>query len=196
MKDRLDSASLDLLFNNARSFSYWQDKEVSDAQCKEIYNLMKMGPTAANSCPARIVFIKSDEAKARLKPHLDEGNVHKCMTAPVVAIIAMDLNFHDKLPELFPHTDARSWYAGKPEKIKAVAEKNSTLQGAYFIMAVRSLGLDAGPMSGFNSETLDKEFFQDGQYRSNFICTLGYGDESKLYPRHPRLDFDQACEIV
>lgn len=196
MKQRLDESSLDVLFNEARSYSYWLDKDVTDEQCNEIYELMKMGPTAANSCPARILFIKSDEAKARLKPHLDEGNVNKCMTAPVVAVIAMDLNFHDLLPQLFPHTDARSWYAGKPEKIKAVAEKNSTLQGAYFILAARSMGLDTGPMSGFNNETLDKEFFPDGNTKSNFICTLGYGDDSRLHPRGPRLDFEQACTLL
>ncbi len=159
MRKELSSSELDILFRSARSYSRWTSASVSDEQCQQIYDLMKMGPTAANSCPARLLFIKSEAAKQRLKPHLNEGNVEKCMTAPVVAIIAMDLEFHERLPYLFPHTDARSWYAGNPEKIKAVADKNSTLQGAYFILAVRSLGLDAGPMSGFNNESLDKEFF-------------------------------------
>lgn len=196
MKKELTPTALDVLFRNARSFSHWKAEPVSDEQCQQIYDLMKMGPTAANSCPARIVFIKSDAAKQRLKPHLNEGNIEKCMTAPVVAIIAMDLEFHERLPFLFPHTDARSWYAGKEEKIIASAEKNSTLQGAYFMLALRSLGLDAGPMTGFNNETLDQEFFPDGKIKSNFICPFGYGDESKLHPRGPRLAFDEACKII
>ena len=196
MKKELTPTALDVLFRNARSFSHWKPAPVSDEQCRQIYDLMKMGPTAANSCPARLVFIKSEAAKQRLKPHLNEGNIEKCMTAPVVAIIAMDLEFHERLPFLFPHTDARSWYAGKEEKIIASAEKNSTLQGAYFMLALRSLGLDAGPMTGFNNETLDQEFFPDGKIKSNFICPFGYGDESKLHPRGPRLAFDEACKII
>lgn len=196
MTKQLDSTSHDTLFRKARSFSQWQDKPVSDEQCQNIYDLMKMGPTAANCCPARLVFIKSAEAKQRLKPHLDEGNVEKCMSAPVVAIIGMDMLFHEKLAVLFPHTDARAWYEGKADKIKATAERNSTLQGAYFILALRSLGLDAGPMSGFNNETMDSEFFPDGNIKSNFICAFGYGDETDLYPRGPRLDFDETCQIV
>lgn len=196
MKKKLSPTELDTLFRSARSYSRWTSTPVSDEQCQQIYDLMKMGPTAANSCPARLIFIKSEAAKQRLKPHLDEGNVEKCMTAPAVAIIAMDLEFYEKLPFLFPHTDARSWYAGKPEKIKAVAEKNSTLQGAYFIMALRSLGLDAGPMSGFNNETLDQEFFPEGKIKSNFICVFGYGNDDSLYPRGPRLDFDETCKIL
>jgi 3-hydroxypropanoate dehydrogenase len=192
----LNEQVLDQLFREARSHNGWQDKPVSDEQLLQIYDLMKMGPTAANSCPARLVFVKSDEAKQKLKPCLDEGNIEKSMTAPVVAIIGMDMEFYEKLPKLFPHTDARSWFAGKPEKISKSAMRDSSLQGAYFMLAVRSIGLDAGPMSGFNPEKLDEVFFADSKTKSNFICAIGYGDESKLYPRGPRLDFDEACQIV
>ena len=156
---------------------------------------MKMGPTAANSCPGRLVFVKSDAAKQKLKPCLNEGNVEKSMTAPVVAIIGMDMEVYEKLPKLFPHTDARSWFAGNDEKIAKSAFRDSSLQGAYFIMAVRSLGLDAGPMSGFDPDKMDATFFPEGKIKSNFICAIGFGDDAKLYPRGPRLDFDEACQI-
>ena len=192
----LNEQALDQLFNKARSHNGWHDRIVSDEQLQQIYDLMKMGPTAANSCPARLVFVKTDEAKQRLKGCLNEGNIEKSMTAPVVAIIGMDLEFYEKLPRLFPHTDARSWFAGKPEKIQKSAYRDSSLQGAYFILAVRSLGLDAGPMSGFDPDKLDKTFFPDGKVKSNFICAIGYGDESKLHPRGPRLNFDEACVIA
>lgn len=195
MSQALPDSSLDTLFREARSFSYWQDKPVSEDQLKALYELFKMGPTAANSCPARVVFVSSEEAKQRLKPCLAEGNVDKSMSAPVVAIIGMDLEFHEKLPVLFPHTDARSWYAGKPDKILASASLNSALQGAYLILAARSLGLDCGPMSGFDNEKMDAAFFPDGKVKSLFICALGYGDRDKLYPRGPRLAFDEACRI-
>ena len=193
---RLDSSALDPLFLQARSHNGWQDKPVSDEQLREIYSLMRMGPTSANSCPARLVFVKSDAAKQQLKSCLDKGNVAKSMSAPVVAIIGMDLEFYEKLSKLFPHTDARSWFVGKQEKIQETAFRNSSLQGAYFIMAVRSLGLDAGPMSGFNKSKLDAEFFPDGKVKSNFICAIGYGDTNKLYPRGPRLEFDETCQIL
>jgi len=157
---------------------------------------MKFGPTAANNCPARITFVKSDEGKQRLKAHLDEGNIDKSMSAPVVAIISYDTEFYEKLPFLFPHTDARSWYAGNPEKIKSAGEMNATLQGAYFMLAARSIGLDCGPMGGFNNQTLDEDFFPNGKTKSIFICALGQGDETKIYPRGPRLSFNEACEIV
>jgi len=196
MNTPLDQIALDRLFREARSFSHWQDKPVTDDQLMQIYDLLKMGPTAANSCPARLVFVKSEAAKQRLKPHLNEGNVEKSMTAPVVVIIGMDLEFYEKLPKLFPHTDARSWFAGHPEKIRHSALLNSTLQGAYLIMAIRSLGLDAGPMSGVNNETLDAEFFPDGKIKSLFICAFGYGDARKLYPRGPRLEFSEAGQII
>jgi 3-hydroxypropanoate dehydrogenase len=193
--DTVNQQALQQLFLDARSHSAWQDKPVTEKQIKEIYDLTKMGPTSANSCPARFIFIRSDEAKKRLKACLDEGNVEKSMTAPAVAIVGMDMEFYEQLPKLFPHTDARSWYAGKDAKIFDAAFRNSSLQGAYLIMAIRSLGLDAGPMSGFDSEKLDAEFFPDGKVKSNFICAFGYGDESKLYPRGPRLEFDEACSI-
>ncbi len=192
----LNESALDTLFNKARSHNGWLGKDVSNDQLLKIYDLMKMGPTAANSCPARLVFIKSQEEKEKLKVCLQEGNIEKSMTAPVVAIIAMDMEFHEKLPKLFPHADARSWFAGNPEKIARSAFRDSSLQGAYFIMAVRSMGLDAGPMSGFDPDKLDKIFFPDGKIKSNFICAIGYGDGSKLHPRGPRLDFDEVCKIV
>lgn len=192
----LSEEALDTLFFSARSHNGWLDRPVSDEQLRRIYDIMKMGPTSANTLPARIVFVRSEEAKARLKPCLAEGNVEKSMTAPVVAIIGMDLQFHEHLPTLFPHTDARSWYVGKPEKIQETAFRNSTLQGAYFIMAVRSVGLDAGPMSGFDAQKVNQEFFPDGRIKVNFICAIGKGDETKLFPRHPRLAFEQACTLL
>lgn len=191
----LSDQALDQLFREARSYNSWQDREVSDELLHQLYDLMKWGPTSANSCPARIVFVKSEEAKQRLKPCLNEGNVEKSMTAPVVAIIGMDMEFYEKLSKLFPHTDARSWYVGKPEKIQVNAMRNSSLQGGYFIMAARALGLDCGPMSGFDYPKLEAEFFPDGKVKANFICAIGYGTTDKLYPRGPRLDFDEACRI-
>ena len=196
MSQELNQSVLQQLFLDARSHNGWQDKVVSEEQIKRLYDLTKMGPTSANSCPARFVFITSDEGKAKLKQCLNEGNVEKSMTAPAIAIIAMDMEFYEKLPKLYPHTDARSWYAGKEDKILDAAFRNSSLQGAYLIMSIRSLGLDAGPMSGFDSEKLDAAFFPDGKVKSNFICAFGYGDDSKLYPRGPRLEFDEACTIV
>ena len=191
----LDQNALDTLFINARSHNGWLDKNITDEQIHQIYELMKFGPTAANTCPARITFVKSDEAKEKFKVHLDEGNVDKAMSAPAVAIISYDLEFYEKLDYLFPHTDAKSWYEGKPDKIKSVGEMNATLQGAYFMMAARSIGLDCGPMGGFNNETLDQAFFPDGKTKSIFICAIGHGDDTKIFPRSPRLSFDEACEI-
>lgn len=198
MKDQsLSKQALDQLFRQARSHNGWQDREVTDAQLQQIYDLMKMGPTAVNSCPARLVFIKSQAAKERLKDCVNEGNVTKSMTAPVVALIGMDMEFYTKLNKLWPHApDAPSWYIGKPDKIKENAFRNSSLQGAYLIMAVRSLGLDAGPMSGINYAKMDETFFPDGKVKSNFICAIGYGDENKLYKRGPRLDFAEACSVI
>ena len=195
-KTILNDSSLDQLFRQARSYNRWQDREVGDDQLRQLYELTKWGPTTANSCPARLVFVKSDEAKQRLKPCLDEGNVEKSMSAPVVAIIGMDMEFYEQLPKLFPHSDARSWFVGKPEKIEQNALRNSSLQAAYLIMAARALGLDCGPMSGFNYPKLEAEFFPGGTVRANFICAIGYGSEEKLYPRGPRLSFEEACGIV
>lgn len=192
----LSDEALDTLFFSARSHNGWLDQPVTDDQLHQIYERMIMGPTSANCLPARILFLRSDEAKQRLKPCLAAGNVEKSMTAPVVAIIGMDLEFYEFLPQLFPHTDARSWYVGKPEKIRETAFRNSSLQGAYFIMAVRSLGLDAGPMSGFDAGKLNQAFFPDGRVKVNFICAVGHGDATKLFPRHPRLEFEQACQLL
>ena len=194
--NKVDQHTLEQLFTEARSHNVWKDKPVNDETINEIYNILKMGPTSANSCPARFVFVKSEAAKLELKECLAEGNIEKSMTAPVVAIIGMDMEFYEQLPKLFPHTDARSWYAGKEDKIFETAFRNSSLQGAYLIMAIRSLGLDAGPMSGFDNDKLDATFFPDGKIKSNFICAFGYGDVSKLYARGPRLEFSEACEIV
>jgi nitroreductase len=193
----LDSDALDTLFRSARSHNYWLDKPVTDEQLHKLYELMKWGPTSGNCTPARLVFVRSQQAKERLKPSLDVGNVNKSMTAPVVAIIGMDMEFYEKLPRLFPHNPAaRTWFEGKPEKIRVTALRNSSLQGAYFILAARSLGLDCGPMSGFDNEKLDAEFFPDGKVKSNFICAVGYGDASRLHPRGPRLEFNEVVQIV
>lgn len=193
----LDSDALDTLFRSARSHSYWLDKPVTDEQLHKLYELMKWGPTSGNCTPTRLVFVRSRQAKERLKPSLDAGNVNKSMTAPVVAIIGMDLEFYEKLPRLFPHDPAaRTWFEGKPEKIRITALRNSSLQGAYFILAARSLGLDCGPMSGFDNEKLNTEFFPDGKVKSNFICAIGYGDASRLHPRGPRLEFNEVVQIV
>jgi len=193
----LDSDALDTLFRSARSHNYWLDKQVTDEQLHKLYELMKWGPTSGNCTPARMVFVRSQQAKERLKPSLDAGNVNKSMTAPVVAIIGMDMEFYEKLPRLFPHNPAaRTWFEGKPEKIRITALRNSSLQGAYFILAARSLGLDCGPMSGFDNEKLDTEFFPDGKVKSNFICAVGYGDTSRLHPRGPRLEFNEVVQIV
>lgn len=192
----LDTQALDTLFREARSHNAWQEKPVSDDLLKQLYDLTKMGPTSANASPARFVFIQSAEAKEKLKACLDEGNIEKSMTAPVVAIIGMDMEFYELLPRLFPHTDARAWFVGKEDKIQETAFRNSSLQGAYLMLAARSLGLDCGPMSGFDNEKLDAAFFPGGKVKSNFICAIGYGDEAGLYPRGPRLDFNEAAEIV
>ena len=192
----LDKDTLDTLFTEARSHNGWLNQDILDTQINQIYELMKFSPTAANTCPARITFVQSNQAKERLKPHLDEGNIEKAMTAPAVAIIAYDTEFYEKLDKLFPHTDAKSWYVGKPEKIKSVGEMNATLQGAYFMLAARAVGLDCGPMGGFNAETLNAEFFPDGKTKTIFICGIGHGDTTKIFPRSPRLSFDEACEII
>ncbi len=195
-QSQLNDAALDQLFRTARSYNGWLDKPVSDDQLRAIFDLLKMGPTSANCSPMRIVFVKSDEAKQRLKPHLDEGNVKKAMAAPVTALMANDLKFYDHLPKLFPHTDARSWFAGNEAKIKDTAYRNGTLQGAYLMLAARALGLDCGPMSGFNAQGVKKEFFAGQDVEVNFICSLGHGDPASIFPRSPRFDFDDVNEIV
>ncbi len=192
----LERRALDTLFTNARSQNGWLDKDVTEVQIHQIFDLMKFAPTAANTCPARLTFVTSEAAKQKLKPHLDDANVEKAVSAPAVAIISYDTEFYEKLDYLFPHTDAKSWYAGKPDKIKSVGEMNATLQGAYFMLAARAVGLDCGPMGGFNNDSLDGDFFPDGKTKSIFLCGIGFGDATKIFPRSPRLSFDEACEII
>lgn len=197
MSETLNDPELDLLFRKARTHSVWQNKPVSDELLHEIYELMKFGPTSANMCPARIVFVKSPEGKAKLKPFLDAGNVDKTMAAPVTAIVGMDLHFFEQLPKLFPHADAKAWFKDLPESVlESMALRNSSLQGAYLMLAARSLGLDCGPMSGFNNAKVDEAFFAGSKVKSNFLCNLGYGEASKLHARSPRLTFAEACRIV
>ncbi|AMX02691.1 malonic semialdehyde reductase [Microbulbifer thermotolerans] len=210
MGERLPEASLKQLFTEARTHSHWLDKPVSDKTLKQLYDLMKMGPTSANCCPIRIVFVKTKEGKERLKPALNEGNVQKTMAAPVTAIIAYDLKFYEYLPRLFPHAPARNWFVNNPELAVTTAFRNGSLQGGYFILAARSLGLDCGPMSGFDNAMVDREFFSEkafgrdfqqeccseGYIKSNFLCNLGYGDHSILHPRSRRFEFDEVCKIL
>jgi 3-hydroxypropanoate dehydrogenase len=196
MSDRLAEGALRQLFLDARTHNAWKAKDVPDALLKELVDTLKMGPTSANCSPARIVFVKSTEAKERLKPHLSEGNREKTMQAPVTAIIGYDLKFYEQLPRLFPHTDARSWFAGKPDHIATTAFRNGTLQGAYLILAARALGLDCGPMSGFDNAGVDRDFFSGTDIKSNFLCSLGFGDPAGLFPRSPRLAFDEIAKIA
>ena len=196
MTSTLDAQALNQLFQSARTHNAWQSREVSDEQLHALYELTKFGPTSANCCPARIVFVKSAEAKQRLGPTLDEMNREKTLAAPVTAIIGSDQEFYEKLPQLFPHADARSWFVGNDKLIASAAFRNSSLQGAYLILAARSLGLDCGPMSGFDNDKVDVEFFKDTPIKSNFLVNIGYGDASVLFPRSPRLSFDEACNIL
>lgn len=194
---QLNDESLDLIFRKARTHSDWLDKPIDDALLAQVYDLAKMGPTSANMCPMRIVFVKSKAAKEKLKPTLHVGNVDKTMAAPVTAIIGMDIRFYEKLPKLFPHADAKAWFKDLPENaLEVAALRNGSLQGAYFMLAARSLGLDCGPMSGFDNAKVDAAFFAGSTVKSNFLCNLGYGDGTKLFPRNPRLDFAEACQIV
>lgn len=195
-KTMLSNKNLDTLFTKARSHKAWLNKDITNHQINQIYNLLKFAPTSGNCCPARFTFIKTNDSKNRLKPALDKGNIEQAMDAPCVVIISYDTEFYESLSILSPHSDAKANFAGKENKIKNTAEFNSTLQGAYLIMASRSVGLDCCPMLGFNKETLNQEFFPDGKYKSLFICGIGYGDSSKLYERAPRLDFIEACSIV
>jgi 3-hydroxypropanoate dehydrogenase len=193
---KANDENLDLIFRQARTHSVWRDEPVDDALLQQVYDLAKMGPTSANMCPMRIVFVKSPDAKAKLKPALDAGNVAKTMSAPVTAIIGMDVHFYEKLPQLFPHVDAKAWFKDLPENVlEYVALRNSSLQGAYFMLAARTLGLDCGPMSGFDNAKVDALFFAGTTVKSNFLCNLGHGDHGRLHPRSPRLSFDEACRI-
>lgn len=193
---KINGEALDAVFLKARTFNRWQEKDVPDALLKQVYDLAKMAPTSANCSPARIVFVKSAEGKERLKPYLDQGNVDKTMSAPVTAIIAQDRKFYEYMPKLFPHTDAKSWFVGKPDYIESTMRRNGTLQGGYLILAARSLGLDCGPMSGFDNAGVKKEFFPGLDGEVDFLCNLGYGDAEGMFPRSPRFDFDDVCEIL
>lgn len=196
MTSALDTKALDQLFNTARTHNAWQPRDVPDGLLHQLVDLLKMGPTSANCSPARFVFVRSAAGKARLKPLLMDGNVDKTMTAPVTAIIATDHRFYDHLPKLFPHTDAKAWFTGNKEFADLSAFRNGTLQGGYFILAARSLGLDCGPMSGFDNAGADKEFFPGTDVKSNFLCNLGYGDPAGLMPRSPRFAFDEMARII
>ncbi len=196
MSAPLSTAALAQLFTTARTHNGWQNQPVSEETLRQLYDLLKFGPTSANACPARFTFITTPQGKERLRPALMAGNVEKTMRAPVTVIVAYDLEFYEQLPFLFPHADARAWYAGKPEAIADAALRNSTLQGAYLILAARALGLDCGPMTGFDADKVNQEFFAESStWRANFLCNLGYGDPAHLYPRGPRLEFTQACQI-
>ncbi len=206
----IDEEALDILFRKARTYTAWLDKPVSDESLRQLYDLLKWGPTSANCSPSRFVFLRTKKSKERLRPTLAPGNVEKTMSAPVTVIVAYDLTFYEKLPRLFPHNPAmREIFAKNPQLVDITAKRNSSLQGAYLIPAARSLGLDCGPMSGFDNAKLDEEFFgagkcedceqeffPEGHVKSNFLCNLGYGDSSKLYPRSPRLDFQETCTLL
>jgi 3-hydroxypropanoate dehydrogenase len=195
----ISEEAFDLIFRKARTYSSFLPTPVSDDLLRAVYDVAKLGPTSANTMPMRIVFVKSPEAKERLKPALEGGNVNRATVAPVTAIIADDLRFYEHIPKLFPQAAGFKDFFADPknaERTKIHAFRNATLQGAYFVIAARALGLDCGPMSGFNNAKVDAEFFPDGRYKSNFLMNIGYGDKSKLHPRNPRLEFDEACKIV
>ena len=196
MSAPLPDAALDTLFREARSYNHYSDRAVGEDQLRAIWDLMKWGPTSANQLPARLVWCVSDEAKAKLAACASEGNRDKILKAPVTVIIGMDVEFHEHLPELFPHTDAKAWFDGNTELRTASAFRNSSLQGGYFILAARALGLDCGPMSGFDRDGIDKEFFAGTAIRSYFLCNLGYGVAGSTRPRAMRLGFDEACKIL
>lgn len=196
MNKTLTGSALDILFMEARTHNSWTDQAIDDATLARIWEIARMGATSANCSPARIVFVRSPEAKDQLKSCLAEGNIEKTMAAPVTAIIGHDMAFYEKLPTLFPHTDAKSWFIGNQELIETTAFRNGTLQGAYLMLAARALGLDCGPMSGFDNAAVDAQFFAGTDVRSNFICNIGYGTADGLYPRAPRLPFEEACRIA
>jgi 3-hydroxypropanoate dehydrogenase len=191
--DRLGRPALDQLFHGARTRNGWQNRPVTDEIVRELYDLAKWGPTAANSNPGRFVFIRSAAAKERLKPHLAEGNVAKTMTAPCCVIVAQDTRFYELMPKLFPGRDMLGMFLADAPLREDTARRNATLQGAYLMLAARSIGLDCGPMSGFNPDGVNAEFFPDGRWRTDFLCNIGYGSDENLYPRNPRLSFDEAC---
>jgi 3-hydroxypropanoate dehydrogenase len=193
----IDEAALDTLFREARTHNKFRDVPVPDETLRQLHGLLKWGPTSANSSPARFLFIRGHDAKQRLKPALSAGNAEKTMAAPVTVVVAYDPKFFDFLPRLFPHNqEARSWFATNEAFAEETAFRNGTLQGAYLIIAARALGLDCGPMSGFDKAKVDEEFFSYRGWKSNFLCNLGYGDPAGIFPRSPRLDFEEACELL
>jgi 3-hydroxypropanoate dehydrogenase len=196
MPDRLPQSALDQLFFEARSHNAWLQKAVPDATLRDIVDAMKQAPTSANCQPIRLVFVASQEAKQRLKPHLSAGNLEKTMSAPVTAIVAHDLQFYEHLPRLFPHADAKSWFTSSEAHANTTAFRNGTLQGGYLMMAVRALGLDCGAMSGFDNAGVDRTFFADTTYKSNFLLNIGYGDPKGLFSRSPRFGFDEIAKII
>lgn len=197
MSDKMiNDQALDIIFREARTRNGFETRPVAETLIQAVYDLMKWGPTSANCSPARFVFVTSKEGKEKLAPHLSEGNRTKTLSAPCCVIIGHDLEFYEKLPKLFPHTDARSWFVGKEDFISRTAFRNGTLQGAYFMIAARALGLDCGPMSGFDNEGVDDAFFSSTTIKSNFLCNIGYGTDENLFPRSPRLDFDETCRFA
>ena len=192
----IDDSARRALFTDARTQNKWLPDPVSDETIEEMYRLLRMGPTSANTSPARFLFLRTPEAKERLRPALSPGNVDKTMSAPLVAVVAHDPAFYEQLPKLFPHADARAWFAGNEALASETAFRNGTLQGAYLIMAARAVGLDAGPMSGFDKARVDEAFFTASGWKANFLVNLGHGDESGLFPRSPRLTFDEACVLL
>ena len=196
MTKALDQAAFDQLFLEARTQNAWKEGEISDDTLRRLFDIVNMGPTSANCSPARYVFVKSPEAKERLKLHLSGGNLEKTMSAPVTVIIANDMEFYEHLPKLFPHTDAKSWFTSNDDLIRETAFRNATLQGGYMIIAARALGLDCGPMSGFDQAGVDEEFFKGTTYQSNFLLNLGQGDPSALFQRSPRFEFDEIASIL
>lgn len=193
---KINAHALDQIFRQARTHNAWLPKRVPLEALREAYDLARFGPTSANSSPARFVFLESEAAKARLLPALAPLNVEKTKAAPVTAIVTWDDEFYEKLPQLFPHADMRSYFAGNQKLAGETAFRNSTLQGGYFILAARAVGLDCGPMSGFDAAKVNAEFFPDGKWKVNFLCNLGYGDKGKLFPRSPRLAFEEACRVL
>lgn len=193
----IDNTALDVVFRTARSQNGWLDKPVTDEQLRQLYEVVKWGPTSGNSQPMRIVFARTHESKERIRPALLPNNVEKTISAPVVAIVAYDLRFYEHLPRMLPgNTAMRDRFASNPALAEITAFRNGTLQGGYFILAARAVGLDCGPMSGFDNAKIDAEFFPDGRFKSNFICGLGHGDPAKVHPRNPRFDFDEVCKLV
>ncbi len=192
----LPDSALDQLFRNARTYTAWLPRPIAPETLRHLYDLVRLGPTSANSSPARFVFVVSPEAKERLKPALAPGNVDKTMAAPATAIVAYDLEFYEHLPRLFPQAEMKQYFAGKPDVVEQHVLRNGSLEGAYLILAARALGLDCGPMSGFDAAKVNAEFFPDGKWKANFLVNLGYGDASKLHPRNPRLSFEEAARIL